>query len=40
MPCVISFTVETDGRLVTGETLREAIETVDRGDRRAIRPTS
>ena len=30
MPCMISFTVETDGRLATGETLREAIETVDR----------
>lgn len=30
MPCVISFTVETDGRLATGKTLREAIETVDR----------
>lgn len=30
IPCVISFTVETDGRLVGGETLREAIETVDR----------
>jgi homocysteine S-methyltransferase len=29
MPCAISFTVETDGRLVTGKTLREAIETVD-----------
>jgi homocysteine S-methyltransferase len=29
MPCAISFTVETDGRLVTGPTLREAIETVD-----------
>jgi S-methylmethionine-dependent homocysteine/selenocysteine methylase len=29
MPCVISFTVETDGRLVDGTTLREAIETVD-----------
>jgi homocysteine S-methyltransferase len=29
MPCVISFTVETDGRLVTGPTIREAIETVD-----------
>ena len=27
---MISFTVETDGRLVNGETLREAIETVDR----------
>ena len=30
IPSVISFTVETDGRLVGGETLREAIETVDR----------
>ena len=30
MPCAISFTVETDGRLVTGKTLREAIETTDR----------
>lgn len=30
LPCAISFTVETDGRLVNGETLREAIETVDR----------
>ena len=30
MPCAISFTVETDGRLVTGKTLQEAIETVDR----------
>ncbi|MBR0694618.1 homocysteine S-methyltransferase family protein [Bradyrhizobium lablabi] len=29
IPCAISFTVETDGRLVTGETLRQAIETVD-----------
>jgi S-methylmethionine-dependent homocysteine/selenocysteine methylase len=29
MPCAISFTVETDGRLVTGRTLRDAIETVD-----------
>jgi S-methylmethionine-dependent homocysteine/selenocysteine methylase len=29
MPCVISFTVETDGRLPSGETLAEAIETVD-----------
>jgi homocysteine S-methyltransferase len=27
---VISFTVETDGRLVKGESLRDAIETVDR----------
>ena len=30
IPAVISFTVETDGRLVKGETLREAIEAVDR----------
>jgi homocysteine S-methyltransferase len=30
IPGVISFTVETDGRLVNGETLRAAIETVDR----------
>ncbi|ODT06180.1 MAG: homocysteine methyltransferase [Mesorhizobium sp. SCN 65-20] len=30
MPCMIAFTVETDGRLVTGRTLREAIETTDR----------
>jgi homocysteine S-methyltransferase len=29
MPSVISFTVETDGRLATGQTLREAIEAVD-----------
>jgi S-methylmethionine-dependent homocysteine/selenocysteine methylase len=29
MPVVISFTVETDGRLPTGQTLREAIEVVD-----------
>jgi homocysteine S-methyltransferase len=29
MPCAISFTVETDGRLATGETLREAVESVD-----------
>ena len=26
MPCVISFTVETDGKLPTGETIQEAIE--------------
>ena len=30
MPVVISFTVETDGRLPTGETLRDAIQRVDR----------
>nr|CAD6430471.1 homocysteine S-methyltransferase [Rhizobium sp. Q54] len=29
MPCVISFTVEADGRLVTGQSLREAIEATD-----------
>ena len=29
MPCAISFTVETDGRLVTGRSLREAVEIVD-----------
>ncbi|APG83820.1 homocysteine S-methyltransferase [Sinorhizobium americanum] len=29
MPCAISFTVETNGRLVTGVSLQEAIETVD-----------
>ena len=30
IPAAISFTVETNGRLVNGESLREAIETVDR----------
>lgn len=30
IPVVISFTVETDGRLPTGQSLKEAIETVDR----------
>ena len=29
LPCVISFTVETDGRLPTGETLSDAIAHVD-----------
>ncbi len=29
MPCAISFTVETDGRLVTGRSIEEAIETTD-----------
>lgn len=29
LPVVLSFTVETDGRLPSGETLREAIEQVD-----------
>lgn len=35
MPVAISFTVETNGRLVKGETLREAIEAVDRATDRA-----
>ena len=35
MPSAISFTVETNGRLVKGETLREAIEAVDRETARA-----
>ncbi len=30
MPVAISFTVETDGRLITGETLEEAVTRVDR----------
>ncbi len=30
LPCAISFTVETDGRLPSGETLRAAIEATDR----------
>lgn len=29
MPCVVSFTVETDGRLDGGASLREAVETTD-----------
>lgn len=29
MPCAISFTLETDGRLVTGRSMQEAIETTD-----------
>ncbi|CAN7275124.1 homocysteine S-methyltransferase family protein [Neorhizobium sp. LjRoot104] len=29
MPCIVSFTVETDGRLVNGKTLRAAIEETD-----------
>ena len=32
LPIVISFTVETDGRLPSGETLAEAIETIERTD--------
>lgn len=35
VPCVISFTVETDGTLPTGQPLREAIEEVDRVTDRA-----
>lgn len=30
MPIAISFTLETDGRLPSGQSLREAIETIDR----------
>lgn len=30
IPAVVSFTVETDGRLPTGDTLRSAVEAVDR----------
>ncbi|KQV63781.1 homocysteine S-methyltransferase family protein [Rhizobium sp. Root1220] len=29
MPCAISFTVETDGKLVTGRSMQDAIETTD-----------
>ena len=32
LPCVISFTVETDGRLPTGQRLEDAIAQVDAGD--------
>src|SRR5262249_29467873 len=35
MPVVISFTVETDGRLPTGQTLREAVEQVDEATEQA-----
>ncbi|MBR0737322.1 homocysteine S-methyltransferase family protein [Bradyrhizobium liaoningense] len=35
IPVAISFTVETDGRLVRGESLREAIEAVDDATERA-----
>jgi len=35
LPCAISFTVETDGRLANGTTLRDAVETVDRETRDA-----
>lgn len=35
MPVVISFTVETDGRLPTGQPLKEAIEEVDAATGRA-----
>jgi homocysteine S-methyltransferase len=34
IPCVISFTLETDGKLPTGESLGYAIETVDRATSR------
>lgn len=29
LPCVVSFTVETDGRLVGGQSLKEAVETTE-----------
>jgi len=35
LPCAMSFTVETDGRLPTGQPLGEAIEEVDRETRSA-----
>jgi S-methylmethionine-dependent homocysteine/selenocysteine methylase len=35
MPVAISFTVETDGKLPTGQTLRDAIEHVDEATQRA-----
>ena len=37
IPAAISFTVETDGRLPSGQTLAEAIEQVDERDRRRCR---
>ena len=40
MPVAISFTVETDGRLPTGQRLQDAIAAGRRGDRRARRPTT
>jgi homocysteine S-methyltransferase len=40
IPAAISFTVETNGRLVKGETLREAIEMVDRETGGSIRRIS
>src|SRR5690606_39901936 len=40
MPVAISFTVETDGRLPTGQTLREAIEQVDHLSNRSEEHTS
>jgi homocysteine S-methyltransferase len=35
LPCVISFTVETDGRLPTGDSLQDAIKAVDAGTEKA-----
>ena len=40
MPAVISFTVETDGRLPTGQTLKDAIIETDADDRQARPPTT
>ena len=39
MPAAISFTVETDGRLPSGQALGDAIEQVD-AETRAARATS
>ena len=40
LPVAISFTVETDGRLPSGQALGDAIETVDAETDRAPAPTS
>ena len=36
MPCVISFTVETDGRLPSGQSLADAIEQVEAATNRSV----
>ena len=40
MPVALSFTVETDGRLPTGQTLAAAIEQIDDSTGGAIPPTT
>ena len=40
MPVVISFTVETDGRLPTGQTLKDAIDEPSTPRPAARRPTT